>query len=120
MINKKIIKLNETELEGLVRKIIKEDSRGYGYDMLSDMNDDVVYMRPGYHSEGDITEAIATYYNILQALEDENVVVTEEAKKLIDRIDHSISGLKGINERVLKLYDILLESHPDAGTYDFS
>jgi len=119
---KKIVKLTEGDLEKLVKKIIKEDgtTSPYGYDMLANLNDDVVYMRPGYHSEGDITEAINIYYRILQAVEDEHVNVSNEAKELIDRVSYDISGLEGINERVLKLYDILLESHPDAGTYDFS
>ena len=109
---KKVIRLNEKDIEGLVRKIMTEERKQPLNEMdraklyeLSDVHDDVLYLKPGYHNEGNYANAIEIYYTIKYIVNGENI--PKEARELINRIEYDISGLEGIDHRVVQLYEIL-------------
>ena len=111
---KKVIKLTEKDIEGLVKKIIKEEKNKtlnesldeYQRRELEDLHDELLYLTPGYGGNN------VTIYNLGKALsiyrEMKAIVgssdVSEEAEKIIRRIDYDISGLDGVIERIIQLY----------------
>lgn len=110
----KVIRLTELEIERLVKKIVSEERKqqlnedqrfANKLHELSDIYDDLVYLGPGYHNEGNYVEALGIYKRIKQVINGENI--PKEAEKIINSIDSDISVLEGLDQRVVQLYEIL-------------
>ena len=107
---KKIIKLTEKDIEGLVKKVIKEEKNKtlnesldeYQMRELEDLHDDLLYLTPGYGGRNDLGKAL-TIYREMKAIVGSSDV-SEEAQRIMRRVDFDISGLDGIIERVIQLY----------------
>lgn len=107
---KKVIKLTEKDIEGLVKKVIKEEKNKtlnesldeYQRRELEDLHDDLLYLTPGYSGRNDLGTALSIYREMKAIVGSSDV--SEEAQRIMRRIDFDISGLDGIIERVTQLY----------------
>lgn len=126
---KKIIKLTEQDLEKLVKKIIKEDD-DYDYENdpmydderanmaafdnfesnypeLADLYDEVLYISPGYKLSHGRAPGVLVFEQLMQAIEADNLPLTDKTKRMIKRLEYDLSALDGFDERVVKLYEII-------------
>ena len=123
---KKIVKLTEQDLEKLVKKIIKEDDyendpmyddeRAHmaafddfedKYPRLAELYDEVLYISPGYKLSHGRAPGVEVFEQVMQAIAEDGVSLTDEAKALIKRLEYDLSALDGFDERVIKLYEII-------------
>ncbi len=127
---KKIVKLTEQDLEKLVKKIIKEDDYGDDYendpmydeeraDMaafdefeekypeLANIYDEVLYISPGYKLSHGRAPGVGVFEQLMQAIEEDNLPLTDETKGMIKRLEYDLSALDGFDERVIKLYETI-------------
>ena len=123
---KKIVKLTEQDLEKLVKRIIKEDDyendpmyddeRAHmaafddfedKYPQLAELYDEVLYISPGYKLSHGRAPGVEVFEQVMQAIEEDGVSLTDEAKSLIKRLEYDLSALDGFDERVIKLYEII-------------
>ena len=109
---KKVIKLNENDIENLVKKIIKKEKLNesifdYDYDDdVIDIHDSLTY------TSSDVTAA--SYYDeTLKRIIDEAIndgyQPSEEMVSLTRRLDYDISALDGAHSSVTRLVDIMLD-----------
>lgn len=126
---KKIVKLTEGDLEKLVKKIIKEDD-DYDYENdpmydderanmaafdnfesnypeLADLYDEVLYISPGYKLSHGRAPGVLVFEQLMQAIEADNLPLTDKTKRMIKRLEYDLSALDGFDERVVKLYEII-------------
>lgn len=126
---KKIIKLTEQDLEKLVKKIIKEDD-DYDYENdpmydderanmaafdnfesnypeLADLYDEVLYISPGYKLSHGRAPGVLVFEQLMQAIEADNLPLTDKTKRMIKRLEYDLSALDGFDERVVKLYETI-------------
>ena len=123
---KKIVKLNENDIETLVKKIIKEDgyeddprydderARMVAYDNLMDkhpnvaeLHDEVLYISHDYRLSGSKGPGVEVFEQMMDAIEMDGAELTDEAKAIIKRLEYDLSALDGFDERVVKLYEII-------------
>ena len=124
---KKIIKLTEQDLEKLVKKIIKEDDDyendpmydderanmaafdnfESNYPELADLYDEVLYISPGYKLSHGRAPGVLVFEQLMQAIEADNLPLTDKTKRMIKRLEYDLSALDGFDERVVKLYEII-------------
>lgn len=107
---KKVIKLTEKDIEGLVKKVIKEEKNNtlnesldeYQRRELEDLHDELLYLTPGYGGRNDLGKALSIYREMKAIVGGSDV--SEEAERIMRRIDYDISGLDGVIERITQLY----------------
>ena len=113
---KKIVKLTEQDLEKLVKKIIKEDDYENDpmyddfekkYPQLSNLYDEVLYISPGYKLSHGRAPGVGVFEQLMQAIEADNLPLTDETKGMIKRLEYDLSALDGFDERVIKLYETI-------------
>ena len=106
---KKIVKLTEQDLEKLVKKIIKEDDYGDDfegkYPQLANLYDEVLYISPGYKLSHGRAPGVGVFEQLMQAIEEDNLPLTDKTKGMIKRLEYDLSALDGFDERVIKLYE---------------
>lgn len=107
---KKVIKLTEKDIAGLVKKVIKEEKNKtlnesldeYQMRELEDLHDELLYLTPSYGGRNDLGKALTIYRGMKAIVGSSDV--SEEAERIMRRVDYDISGLDGITERVIQLY----------------
>ena len=113
---KKIVKLTEQDLEKLVKKIIKEDDYENDpmyddfekkYPQLSNLYDEVLYISPGYKLSHGRAPGVLVFEQLMQAIEEDNLPLTDKTKGMIKRLEYDLSALDGFDERVIKLYETI-------------
>ena len=113
---KKIVKLTEQDLEKLVKKIIKEDDYENDpmyddfekkYPQLSNLYDEVLYISPGYKLSHGRAPGVLVFEQLMQAIEEDNLPLTDKTKGMIKRLEYDLSALDGFDKRVIKLYEII-------------
>ena len=121
-----IPRLNEQDLEKLVKKIIKEDDYEDDpmyddekahmaafdtfeekYPQLAELYDEVLYISPGYKLSHGRAPGVGVFEQVMEAIEMDGVSLTDEAKTLIKRLEYDLSALDGFDERVIKLYETI-------------
>ena len=123
---KKIVKLTEQDLEKLVKKIIKEDdyeddpmyddekAHMAAFDefeekhpQLAELYDEVLYISPGYKLSHGRAPGVLVFEQLMQAIEADNLPLTDKTKGMIKRLEYDLSALDGFDERVIKLYETI-------------
>ena len=101
---KKVIRLNEQDIENLVKKIIKEDlDENQKWD-LADIHDDVLYLTPEWGG-GSVGKAVEVFERIMDIVSVGEM--SDEAKSLVKRIEYDLGGLDGVGGKVMRLYNTL-------------
>jgi hypothetical protein len=101
---RRVVKLNESDLERLVQKIIKEDLEGWQKSELEDLHDEVLYLTPGY-GRLKLSKSVSVYEEIMGIISSNDI--PDEVKPLVRRLEYDLSALEGFNERVVELYNAL-------------
>jgi hypothetical protein len=86
---KKIIKLTESDLMRLVKRVIKEREERPLVDEYIKMIDDIV----DYHSDGKYNDMIDDLNNLLDTVADDNDLSDEDVDEIYEYYDSIITGL---------------------------
>jgi hypothetical protein len=86
---KKIIKLTESDLMRLVKRVIKEREERPLVDEYIKMIDDIV----DYHSDGQYNDMIDDLNDLLDTVEDDNDLSDEDVDEIYEYYDSIITGL---------------------------
>lgn len=106
---KKVVKLTESDLTRIVRRVINEDLDGYSLSKLGGLHDDIYYLKHA-HNRGNMSIAIKLYKRILDIIGDNMESLPEDVLILIDDLNDTLSGLDGFDNKLVELYGILTKN----------